>query len=259
MDTVDDPVLKQLRKLREGPGLTTDRLEQAGAVLSALGTSDPEEGRQRLLAAVAELGESDRAKALRLDLGIGFPDLIGRPAVDRELRWLGDRRSAYASAIGRDVKTLSRWSDRAVAELRGQLIADTFTGHLYVVAAVNGNRIVGTTLIEQPLDDAQDGTTKRISTDVENRSNEPSLPCLVYSYPRDWRPASLTLVVAFQSEPYPDQVWATVADNIMRLPFGEERYLLKIEGEGQTMCRFIGPRRDRLYCVWWSESKRPVV
>lgn len=44
-----------------------------------------------------------------------------RPGID-------ERRSAYADLLGRDVKTLARWSERAAAELRGHLLADTFTG-----------------------------------------------------------------------------------------------------------------------------------
>lgn len=252
MDSADDLVLRQLRKLREGPGLTTGRLEQAGAVMSALGTSDPVVGRQKLVAAIGVLGESERARALKVDLGISFAELVGRPAVGRELEWLGDRRSAYAAAIGRDVKTLSRWSDRATAELRGQLIVDTFNGHLYVVAAVNGDRIVGTSLIEQPLDtESGDGITKRVSTDVPNNSAEPSMPCLIYGYPRDWQPASLTLVVNFQTEPYPSYIWATVVENVIKLPFGEKRYVLTIS-DGQAVCRFVNPQRDQLYALGWS-------
>ena len=254
MDSAEDVVLRQLRKLREGPGLTTGRLERAGAVMSALGTSDPAVGQQKLVAAIGALGDSERARALKVDLGIDFTALVGRPAVGRELEWLGDRRSAYAAAIGRDVKTLSRWSDKAAAELRGELIADTFNGHLYIVAAVNGDRIISTSLIEQPLDDeTENGLTKRISTEVPNRSTGPSMPCLVYSYPREWRPVSLTLVLHFQTEPHPSHVWATVADNIMKLSFGEERYALKLN-DGQVVCRFANPRRDRLYGMWWRYS-----
>src|SRR4051794_11582904 len=103
MDT-DDPVLRQLRKLREGSGLTVDRLSRSGAVMSALGTSDPDEARQRLLAAISELGDTDRARALKVDLAIDLDQLIEREPVSREREWLGDRRSAYADVVKRDVK-----------------------------------------------------------------------------------------------------------------------------------------------------------
>lgn len=247
----DDPVLQQLRKLREGAGLTADRLARSGAVMSALGTADPEAGLERLAEVLTALGDSERTRALKIDFGIGFEELVGRAPVIREREWLGDRRSAYAGAAGRDVKTLSRWSDRAVAELRGHLLADSFNGHLYVVAAVEGRRIKGTSLIQEPLDGAKDGITERSTLDMPNPSAEPSMPCLIYSYPRDWRPASLTLVVAFLSEPYPEKIWGAYTDNIMKLPFGQQRHALKLGGNTAT-CRFVQPRTDLLYAVWWA-------
>jgi hypothetical protein len=72
LDTATDPVLAELRKLREGAGLTTARLERSGAIMSALGTADPEVGRQRLVQAIAALGDTERSRALRVDLGLDF-------------------------------------------------------------------------------------------------------------------------------------------------------------------------------------------
>lgn len=250
MDNTDDPVLQQLRKLREGAGLTADRLRRSGAVMSALGTADPEVAVQRLTAAIAALEDTARSRALKIDLGYDFASLVGRPAQGRELEWLGDRRTTYANVIGRDVKTLARWSDRAVAELRGHLLADMFNGHLYVVAAVSGHRILTTSLIQEPLEATKDGITERSSLDMENPSAEPSMPCLIYGYPRDWRPASLTLAAVFRNEPYPAQVWGTYADNILKLPHGEPRYLLTLNGNTAT-CKFMNPRTDQLYGIWW--------
>ena len=252
MDTAD-PVLTELRKLRERAGLTTARLERSGALMSALGTSDPEVGRQRLVKAVAALGDSERSRALRIDLGLDFTELVGREPVIREREGLGDRRSAYAEVIGRDVKTLGRWSDKAAAELRGHLLDDTFTGHLYVVAAVDGDRIASAILIQELLDATKDGSTERSSLELENTSAEPSMPCLIYAYPRDWRPASLTLAVVFRTQPYPDRVWGTYADNILKLSFGEKRYPIQLNGDTAT-CRFVRPRRDLVYGVWWERT-----
>jgi hypothetical protein len=250
LDTTTDPVLAELRKLREGAGLTTERLTRNGALMSALGTSDPELGRQRLIEVVATLGDSERNRALRVDLGLDFAELVGREPVTREREWLGDRRSAYAETIGRDVKTLSRWSDRAVAELRDHLVADTFTGHLYVVAAVDGDHIAGATLIREPLDATKQGNTERSSLELENASAETSMPCLIYGYPRDWRPASLTLAVVFRTQPYPAHIWGTYADNMLKLAFGEKRYPLMLNGDTAT-CKFVRPRTDHVYAVWW--------
>jgi hypothetical protein len=250
VDTDTDRVLAELRKLREGAGLTTDRLERSGAVMSSLGASDPTIARERLVTTITELGDTARTRALRVDLGLDLAALLERDPVSREREWLGDRRNAYAEVIGRDVKTLARWSDRAVAELRGHLLDDTFLGHLYVVAAVEHDRIVGASLIQEPPAATKDGITERSSLDLENPSSEPSMPCLIYGYPRDWRPASLTLAVAFRTEPLPELVWGTYTNNIMKLPFGEKRYPLQLK-EGTATCKFLNPRTDQLYAVWW--------
>lgn len=65
MDTVadqqQDPVLAQLRKLREGRGLTEGRLKASGAVMSALGTSDALVGLSRLRNALDVLGDGEEA------------------------------------------------------------------------------------------------------------------------------------------------------------------------------------------------------
>lgn len=119
MDNAADPVLQQLRKLREGAGLTTARLERSGALMSALGTADPEVAVQRLTEVIAALDDTERVRAVKVDLGLDFEALVGRVAVSREREWLGERRSAYAETIGRDVKTLARWSDRLLLSYAG--------------------------------------------------------------------------------------------------------------------------------------------
>ena len=76
------------------------------------------------------------------------------------------------------------------------------------------------------------------------------MPCLIYGFPRDWQPATLTLVVAFRQEPLPVKVWAIVAPSFFDVSFGEERYELTID-KGTATCKIMKPRRDRLYAVWW--------
>jgi len=252
MDTTapEDSVLTQLRKLREGVGLTPARLEQTGSVMSALGTSDPQEGYERLCDALGKLDDSERLRALRLDYGLDLAALLGREPVSREREWLGERRSGYAVVLKRDVKTLSRWSDKAVAELQAALLNDTFTGDLYVVANVRGDRILGTSLIQQPLEATKDGITERSSMEIKNSSTEPSMPCLIYAFPRDWEPATLTLAVAFHAEPYPTYVWGTYSDNILKLPHGAQRYPIVLSN-GVANCTFKKPRRELIYGVWW--------
>lgn len=246
MDT-PDPVLQQLRRLREGPGLTRARLEASGAVMSALGTSDPQEAYERLLAALAALGSGERATGLAVDLGIDLARHLGRSPSSREVDWLGERREGYGLVIGRSAKTLARWSDQTSAELRNSLITDYFSGHLVVMAAVRGDRIIGYSISRMTPDGyGQEAQTQHI----DNPTKQPSPPGFVYGFPRDWRPARLTLGVSFMSEPYPVDVWAVVADSFMAASFGEERYELPLLKD-VAVCRVEQPRRDRLYGIWW--------
>jgi len=89
-----------------------------------------------------------------------------------------------------------------------------------------------------------------ISFDYENPTIEPSMPCLVYGFPRDWKPATLTLAVTFRREPYPSAIWATVAESFLDVSFGEERYELPLDNDTAT-CKIVKRRRERLYAVWW--------
>ncbi len=249
MDTSDN-VLRQLRKLREGVGLTPDRLEKSGAVMSALASSDPQLAHGRLLGFLDELGQGERPRALRVDLGLDLPELLGRRPVARELDWLGERRSGYAKVVGRSPKTLERWSDLALGELRAKLLTDQFNGHLIVIAAVEGDRIAMTTTIQRPIDKASGDMTSYSSTDYANQSSEPSLPALIYGYPRDWRPASISLLITFRDRPHPSRIEAVVARNFFELVYGVERHVLGTE-DGVASVRFERPRTDRLYAIIW--------
>lgn len=254
MDThQEDPVLAQLKKLREGRGLTEGRLQAAGAVLSALGTSDPLEGMRSLTQAIAALGDGDKPRALAVDFGLDLADHLEREVSPRERDRLGERRSGYGSVVARDVKTLARWSDAALRDLRASLISDTFTGHLYVIAAVEGDRILGISLIEEDL--GQDGgVVDRRSTELPNPSRGPSIPALIYALPRDWRPASLRMAVVFKGRARPQVVQASVSSTLLNVSFGEERYSVPVDGDGTAACRFERPGRWSVYSLSWERQ-----
>lgn len=252
MDTEagQDAALRQLRRLREGAGLTAARLSQAGDVLSLLGTSDAEEGLQRLVSALGQLQQPEQAAALRVDLGLDLHELLARSPVDREQRWLGDRRSAYATVVGRDVKTLARWSDRALLELRAVLGQQSFNGHLYVVGRVEGGRLTHSSLIQQASD--SDGPSTSQSWHFPNEGEELTPPYLVYAFPRDWKPATLTLTVIFDKQSVPQMVHGVVAKTTFDLSYGREHHTLTVQDDGQATICIRRPRRDRLYGIWWS-------
>lgn len=229
--------------------MTSARLLKAGAVMSALGTSDAEEGLNKLIDLLAGLPASENTPALEVDLGLNLDVHLEREPSTRERAWLGERRAGFAVVLDRDVKTVIRRSDRALAELRAAMLGDQFDGDLLVMALVRGNWIAGCSIVQKPTSDdfVRDGSL----TTIDNPTREPSPPYFVYGYPRDWRPATLTLGVTFLEEPYPSHVCAIIGANFFSAAFGEDRYEIKMNN-GKAICRVRKPRRDRLYGIFWT-------
>lgn len=242
-----DRALAELKKLREGRGLTADRVARSPNLLSASGTSDPGEAVDTIRAVLNDMGDTDRVRALRVDFGWDLPKLLGHTPSARETDYLGDRRSAYAEILGYDVKTLSRWSDKTVAELRGKLLTDQFDGRIIVAAGVKRRRVTGVEVMqyEQTDTDLSNGKTMGFKNPEDS-----SLPLVLYAFPRDWRPISLGFVIAFLDDDYPSTVSALVADTVIDVGFGHGRTPLEID-DGMARCRIDRPRRDQLYGVWW--------
>lgn len=242
-----DPVLDQLKKLREGRGLSADRLRSAPAVLSSLATSDPFEAYEALQRLLWDLPDSEQMRALVIDYGFNLDDLLGREPSSREVDRLGERRAAYAELVGRDVKTIARWSDKTLGELRGHLLADYFDGHVLVAAGVKGARIIGIEVMQYEKSDEHfsHGTT----TTYTNPEPGPSLPLVLYGFPREWRPETIRFVVSFFNEP-PDEAWVIVADTVLDVGFGHTRTPLPIS-DGLARCVIRNPRRSQLYGVGW--------
>lgn len=245
-----DVVLDQLKKLREGVGLTRDRLEAAGAVMSALGTSDPDEAYERLLQILCTLDDEAQA-VLETDFGLHLAQHLRTEPSSGERRFLGHRRNAYSLVTARDPKTLARRSNAAVADLRTRLLNDTYTGDLHVIVAVRGQRTVGVTLVQNlPADPKTPEILERRSFDYPNPSRENSPPVFLYAFPRDWQPASLTLTVTFLGDELPIEVYGFCAPNFIEAAFAQKRYPLNIV-EGAASCRFERPGRGQLYGAWW--------
>lgn len=251
MDTAKQPdqVLIELKKLREGRGLSADRLASCPAVLSTLATSDPGEAYEALQRLLWDLPDSQQMRALIVDYGFNLDELLGRAPTSREVDRLGERRAAYAELVGRDVKTIARWSDRTLGELRGHLLSDFFDGHIVVAAGVRAGRVAGIEVMQYEKADEHfsHGTT------IGYTNPEPglSLPLVLYGYPRDWRPASIRFIVSFLDDQHPAQAWALVADTVMDVSFGHVRTELDV-ADGMVRCRIENPRRDQLYGVWWA-------
>lgn len=243
-----DAVLIQLKKLREGRGLSADRLRDSPAVLSSFATSDPGEAYDALVLILNRMGDSERVQALKVDFGLDLEELLQRRPTSREQDWLGERRSGYAVVVERDVKTLARWSDRTLGELRGQLLSDFFDGHIVVAAGVKDRRIVGIEVMRYEKSD--ESLSEGRDVGYTNPEPGPSLPLVLYGFPRDWRPTSIRFIVAFLDDNTPAQVWALVADSVLDVGFGHERTELEVES-GMARCRIENPSRNHLYGVWW--------
>lgn len=250
---IGDPVLQQLRKLREGRGITPARIAEMGAVMSACATSDPHRANLVIQSALAGLPTRPQTLALKVDFGLSLGSLLEREPTPRELIFLGDRRAGYAEVISRDVKTLARWSDAAISDLRELLLHDTFRGHLYVVAAVDDDHMAGISLIQEDPDQPEGAPTRRTSTDLENPESGASLPCLVYLFPRDWQPRSLTLAAVFRKS-MPSEGFAFSSTTLIQLPYARRRPLAL---QGDTLSfKVSAPSNGLIYGIGWEQSDK---
>lgn len=242
-----DPVLDQLKKLREGRGLSADRLRSAPAVLSSLATSDPFEAYEALQRLLWDLPDSEQMRALVVDFGFNLDELLGREPSSREVDRLGERRAAYADLVGKDVKTIARWSDKTLGELRGHLLADYFDGHVLVAVGVRRGRLIGIEVMQYEKGDEHfsHGTTMTYT----NPEPGPSLPLVLYGFPREWQPETIRFVVSFLDDP-PTEAWVIVADTVLDVGFGHKRTPLPMT-DGLARCVIQNPRRDQLYGVIW--------
>lgn len=116
---------------------------------------------------------------------------------------------------------------------------------------MRGRRTVGVTLIQNlPVDPQAPEITERRSLDYPNPSKEDSPPVFLYAFPRDWKPATLTLTIAFLSGDVPAEVYGFYARNFIEASFAEKRYKLD-PVDGSASCRFVSPDRTHLYCIMW--------
>jgi hypothetical protein len=238
-----DEALTQLRRLREGRGLTTDRLRASGALLSALGTADAAEGVGRLREALRKLGDAPRFTALRVDLALQLDqETLGRPPIGQDYELLTARRSAHASVVQRDVKTLARWSDRACAELRAALIDDVFRGDLYVTGILSDGRLIATTF-------TRDDGDSRTTVDGPKVLYDDGPPILAFALPRDWRPATLSMALVTQRGSL-GKVRLIIAEDFLSISASGERHIVEVR-DGAAFVRVQAPRLDRIYTLWW--------
>lgn len=243
-----DQALVELKKLREGPGLTVDRIQHSPALREALGATTPADAYERLTLELLRMPDSQRTRALRVDLGLDLDDLLGHKPSPRERDLLGDRRSSYARVVDRDVKTLGRWSNRALADLRAQLESEQFDGTIIVAVGVQQHRLIGIEVMRYERDDTK--LSHGVNEGYTNPAEGPSPPMVLYGFSqRDWQPSAIQFAVTFLDDP-PSRAWAIAADDVSDICFGHERFDVEVD-DSMIRCRIENPRRDQLYGVWW--------
>lgn len=247
-DGQPDEVLTQLKKMREGRGLSPEALQHSPAVLNALGTHDPLEAYRSLQQVIVDMPDSEQLRALVVDYGFNLDEFFDRSPSSREVDYLSDRRATYASIVGRDTKTLSRWSNRILKELRSHLQHDHFDGTIIVAAGVKDRRTIGVEVMRFEKND----TTLNHGTNTghTNPEQQPSLPLILYTIPQSWNPTELQFAIQFLDNHQPEKAWALVADTIHDIGFGHRRTPLEIR-DSMIRVRFEKPVTEQVYGVWW--------
>lgn len=244
----EDLVLQQLKNLRDGPGLTAQRLQAAPELMTALDAATPGNAQEALTLALLRQPDSSRSRALRVDLGLDLDELLERMPTPRERDVLGERRSSYASLVQRDVKTLRRWSDRAVGELRAQLSSEHFDGQIVVACGVQKRRLIGIEVVRYQKDDTR--RSHGLNEGHTNPTEGPSPPMVLYGFSqRDWHPVAIHFAVSFLDET-PSRAWALAVVDVSDISFGHERFPLEVV-DSMARCRIDQPTRDQVYGVWW--------
>lgn len=245
MDT--ERIQSELKKLREGRGLRAERMAESPALMEILGLDDPGDAVTALGLLLDGLGDGERVRALKVDFGLELEELLRRVPDPLELDFLGRRRSTYAEVVGRDVKTLGRWSNRALEELQALFVETPFDGHVIVSAGVRSGRLAGIDVITFKREDEE--RSRGSTHTLTNPDPGPSLPAVIYGLPYGWEPASLTIIVLFSDE-VPERAWAVAAGSLSDLCFGHERTELTL-GDNVARCRIEEPPVGRVYGIWW--------
>ncbi|ROP38990.1 hypothetical protein [Saccharothrix texasensis] len=117
----DSELVKDLKWLRKGPGLTLARLSKAGAVVQACGgPQQPTETTcERFLSALRSMNDFPGGRALWAAYGADGGD---------QQTELKERRAAYAKSVKRTAGRVRDWEDEAIDELALRLLSAFYAG-----------------------------------------------------------------------------------------------------------------------------------
>lgn len=237
-------LVSELKSLRQKRGLSLQALSNAPMVLAALNNPPPQEAYDQLCRLIDQLGDDERAKALRNAYAIGM----------REPRLLMARRSDFQEATGRDLKTIARYEDQMIAELASRLLGarrpEVSDSRVVVVGHLAGDHLdrISVTVAFPP--DAEGDETHR-SVTYENKSKHHSLPALLYQLPHDWEPRYLNVGVIVPEDQPTLRFWASPATELLDLMFASHGGPLAVV-EGSASIQVEGPKPGVIYAIYWT-------
>lgn len=175
----EDPLLTELKKLRQRRGLVPGRASDAQAWRNLLGV-EGDELELRIRAAIQEMGRSREVLALRAAFGLEF----------RDKSTLLDRRVAFSESheTKPSTETVQEWEDKALEELKARLLStpslqssrfrpsrdSVLQSQHYNLQLDRNHRVIGFVCTEfwKPTADAVD--TQRVITGLKRPDRESS-------------------------------------------------------------------------------------
>ncbi len=186
----DDPLVNQLRSLRQRSGLTAVALREAPLVLEALGASNPAEAAIRFKQLVDGLGDGYDARALRAAYGYSSG---------------GETLAARRLSLGANPSTLENAENRAIEELAARLS----TASDLVTRILIGANVTRRSLESLWIDVSTYGSAKRTVERHEDFKLDAARPVhqsVTYCVDRPYPPGStLEFVIVFYDD-FPSRV-----------------------------------------------------
>lgn len=245
-----EALVRTLRSLRRGRGLTLGRLKATPLLLEALETSDVGVAMEILLDAIDKLGADVQAQALRNAYALGMTDPQN----------LTTRRRTFAAKNNRDPDTIESYENKMIDELAARIGSkppeeDT----TLTIAAVYKNETF-------------DSLWTRLDPDLETagrllRQNEgfqslmvtteqvgPSAPALIYEHRLASATKELRYIVLgamFHEGPLPTEAWAAHTADLWHLVIGLPRTNIDIVEQQIILGVFRVAPTVRYYGIFW--------
>jgi hypothetical protein len=247
-----DRLVSELKSLRQRRGLTLRALAACPTVLAVMNNPPIQEGFDKLVALVQQLGDDERAQALKHAYAIGHKDP----------KLLMSRRTDLQASTGRDPKTLAGYENAMIEELASRLLGVRKPGvsdsHVHVIGCLVGEHIQDISVSVIFPEDGHGVDAFERTIRYENRSHNHSMPALLYQLPHDWEPKRLTLALSAVDATPALQFWATPARELLDLMFATHGGSLPVVN-GVVSMQIDEPKAGVIYAVYWTSSTRQLA